>query len=249
MFFIYKITNQVNNKCYIGSSNSDRGMETRWNEHISSSQKKSCCGYNYPLQKAMRKYGIENFVYEIIEDNIQTREKRAEREKYWIIKCNSLTNVGHGYNQTLYTDCALSDPEIQAKQIAKTSKPCALVDNKENILQLFASVNEAARFAHQSDGANNITRICNGETRSINGLIFRWINADGTIIIPKFKTRKRRTKIMGVSVDDPNDIVYAESISDAARIYDIPRTSLSKCVNGSTRYSIVHNRKWYKIEE
>ena len=33
MFFIYKITNNINNKIYIGSSSTHRGYYTRWEEH------------------------------------------------------------------------------------------------------------------------------------------------------------------------------------------------------------------------
>ena len=33
MYFIYKIENLINHKCYIGSSSEDRGFNTRWFEH------------------------------------------------------------------------------------------------------------------------------------------------------------------------------------------------------------------------
>ena len=34
MYFIYKITNQINQKSYIGSSTSERGLDKRLQEHI-----------------------------------------------------------------------------------------------------------------------------------------------------------------------------------------------------------------------
>lgn len=59
--FIYKITNIVNNKCYIGSTNK---LNRRWNFHI------SCLNNNkhhsYHLQKSWIKYGSNNFVFEEI---------------------------------------------------------------------------------------------------------------------------------------------------------------------------------------
>ena len=136
MYFIYKITNQINKKSYIGSSSINRGYQTRWIEHCKSSQQPTSLTYNYPLQRAMRKYGIENFCYEIIEDHIQTKEERAIKEKENIIKFNSLSNQ-NGYNQTLCTDCALCDDAIHTKLIEKTGKKCALVDNQDNIIQIF----------------------------------------------------------------------------------------------------------------
>ena len=42
---------------------------------------------------------------------------------------------------------------------------------------------------------------------------------------------------MGVKKDNPTDIVYYNSISEAARQENIDRCSISKCIAGSTRYS------------
>lgn len=81
---------------------------------------------------------------------------------------------------------------------------------------------------------------------SIKGYIFRRLNETG-VEIPKNKTRERRTAIMGISIMDNTDIVYYESISEAARQENVSRSSLSKCVNGSTRYSKVKNRIWRKV--
>ena len=52
--------------------------------------------YNYPLSRAIRKYGKDAFEIVILENNL-TEEQAAEREKYWIEKYNTCHN---GYNQT-----------------------------------------------------------------------------------------------------------------------------------------------------
>ena len=85
---IYKITNLINGKCYIGqSTNSKR----RFSEHKAK-------GYgnenNKVLYYAFDKYGIENFSFEVIEEQV---ENYNEREKYWIRYYDSFEN---GYNQT-----------------------------------------------------------------------------------------------------------------------------------------------------
>lgn len=85
---IYKITNLINGKCYIGqTTNSKR----RFLEHKAK-------GYgnekNKVLYYAFDKYGIENFTFEVIESQI---ENYNEREKYWIRYYDSFEN---GYNQT-----------------------------------------------------------------------------------------------------------------------------------------------------
>ena len=52
MAFIYKITNSINNKSYIGKTN--RTIQQRFQEHCRASQKEAV--NNRPLYKAMKKY-------------------------------------------------------------------------------------------------------------------------------------------------------------------------------------------------
>ena len=96
MIGIYKITNKINHKCYIGQS---VNINKRWNAHIN--QFNNIDVYNYPLYRAFRKYGLENFSFEVIETC--PRDKLNEREKYWIQYYDSCCN---GYNQNLGGDSA-----------------------------------------------------------------------------------------------------------------------------------------------
>jgi group I intron endonuclease len=64
MGIIYCFTNLINNKKYIGQS--IREDNTRYNNHIYDSKHEKSSGYEYPLHRAIRKYGIENFKYEIL---------------------------------------------------------------------------------------------------------------------------------------------------------------------------------------
>ena len=91
MACIYKITNLVNNKVYIGKTL--RTAEKRWKEHCKDCQKRKC--EQRPLYRAMNKYGIENFICETIEEC--TIEDINDREVYWIEYYQSYHN---GYNAT-----------------------------------------------------------------------------------------------------------------------------------------------------
>lgn len=90
MGYIYKITNKLNNKCYIGKT--ERTIEERWQEHCRPSRQK----LNLPLYKAFAKYGIENFTVEEIEQC--DTSLLDEREIYWISYFNSYGE--NGYNCT-----------------------------------------------------------------------------------------------------------------------------------------------------
>lgn len=77
MVGIYKITNLIDNKVYIGQS---KNLKSRLGGH------KSCLKHNHHsniyLQRAYNKYGAENFKFEIIEECEE--DKLTEREQYWI---------------------------------------------------------------------------------------------------------------------------------------------------------------------
>lgn len=92
MIGIYKITNKINNKIYIGQS---VAIEQRWKEHQSCAFNPKNHLYNIRLYCAFRKYGIENFIFEIIE--LCDKNKLNERELYWIEYYNSTDNK-IGYN-------------------------------------------------------------------------------------------------------------------------------------------------------
>jgi group I intron endonuclease len=97
MIGIYKITNKVNNKVYIGVS---LDIEKRWKQHKINYLNSSNKEYNKYLYQDFRKYGIENFVFEILEE--LPKSEIYEREKYWIKYFDSSVS---GYNETLGGEC------------------------------------------------------------------------------------------------------------------------------------------------
>lgn len=90
---IYCITNLINNKKYVGLSSN---ILRRWGEHKRIPFNESSKEYNYPLYRAIRKYGLENFNFEILERNLDDKQLK-EREAYWI---NYYDSVHNGYNIT-----------------------------------------------------------------------------------------------------------------------------------------------------
>lgn len=93
MGYIYKITNDVNNKVYIGQTR--RSIAERWSVHKYRFQNKKNC----PLYRAMEKLGVEHFNIELIEEC--PNDKLIEHEKYWIKQYNSYLD---GYNGNIGGD-------------------------------------------------------------------------------------------------------------------------------------------------
>ena len=83
--WIYKITNKINGKVYVGQS---KCPTRRFQEHIKNHT-------NSAIHQAIIKYGEENFDFQIIEGPIANYD---EREQYWI---NYYDSYNRGYNKTL----------------------------------------------------------------------------------------------------------------------------------------------------
>lgn len=86
---IYLLTNTINGKQYIGQTTV--GLEQRWKKHCD----KANHGCVYHLHNAIRKYGPEVFIKEILEET--TIEQINDREIYWIAK---MKTKKYGYNMT-----------------------------------------------------------------------------------------------------------------------------------------------------
>ena len=89
--FIYKITNTINGKSYIGQT--IQNVKERFYQHCAT--KCSQAILNMVIHKAINKYGKSNFTIEVIEEVESTNLN--DRERYWIRYYDSYNN---GYNST-----------------------------------------------------------------------------------------------------------------------------------------------------
>lgn len=89
--FIYKITNTINGKFYIGQT--IQNVKERFYQHCATKCSKAVS--NMAIHRAIKKYGKSNFTVEVIEeiDSVNLND----RERYWIKYYNSYNN---GYNST-----------------------------------------------------------------------------------------------------------------------------------------------------
>ena len=86
MIGIYKITNKLNGKVYIGQS---RDIDARWRQHINAKD-------NFAIHNAIKKYGEENFKFEVLLECPADMLNVWERDMIALYDCMS----PYGYNLT-----------------------------------------------------------------------------------------------------------------------------------------------------
>ena len=116
---IYKITNLINNKVYIGKTT--KTIEWRFKKHCYDAKKNPNTKNHF--HRALLKYGPENFIIEQI-DSADTKIALNEKEQYWINYYRSIIN---GYNMTPGGDggntyTALSRDELALVKIKISEK-------------------------------------------------------------------------------------------------------------------------------
>lgn len=134
---IYKITNNLNNKSYIGQS---IHIEQRIQEHKSEafSHNEQRLAYNSIIHKAIRKNGWSNFSWSILEEC--PIGDLDEKERFWIKKYNTLSPNGYniligGQKYRKNFEC-LDDKEICPRcggHKSRQSHICNVCYKKQNV--------------------------------------------------------------------------------------------------------------------
>jgi group I intron endonuclease len=105
IYSIYKFVNKINNKVYVGYTNN---IKNRYSQHKSKYNKANNKFYN-----AIKKYGWENFEFEIIYQSLDSYYCLSVMEPYFISEYNSYKK---GYNSSLGGD---SLPESKKSNSSK----------------------------------------------------------------------------------------------------------------------------------
>ena len=128
-WLIYKHTNTINGKCYIGQT-CKGNPNYRWNNGKGYTVRNP----NSHFARAIKKYGWNAFEHEIIEDNIQTLEQANKREEYWISYFNSVEN---GYNANSGGNSKIPSKETREKNSIKSKEMWA--QKGDELRKIYAS--------------------------------------------------------------------------------------------------------------
>lgn len=180
---IYCFTNKLNDKKYIGSTIVEPGR--RYSQHIYNATHENAHQYNYPLYQAIRKYGLENFTFEILEQLECKEEDIRIKEREYILHFNTVSP--NGYNQTDDTQHPINTAESYKKMSEtkrENAKRVAEVDENNNILQIWRSIADCAEALDLNK--KHIADCCRGNRKTTGQKRFYWINEQNILIIPEY---------------------------------------------------------------
>lgn len=201
---IYKITNIVLNKSYIGQS---IHIEKRWKEHQWGKG-------SADLYADFQKYGIENFTFEILETC--SKEELLLREKHWIAFYNTFED---GYN--------LNDGGDNSRfAVAQTKRAIYCYDLNGNFIAEYESLSEAQRETGISN--TNISRAARNGGRTLQ---FMW-SYDKVQQMAKYKRKLGKIPIITKSVaqySQSGELINTyNSLKEAGEAVGVDSSSISK---------------------
>jgi group I intron endonuclease len=115
IYTIYKCTNKINGKSYIGF---DSKYPKRIKDHKTCHLNLKCKSYNSVFYKSLRKYGWDNFTISIIYQSKDKLYTKNIMENDFIIEYNTFVNSENsmGYNMTIGGDGVLNASDFWSKE-------------------------------------------------------------------------------------------------------------------------------------
>lgn len=251
---IYEIRNIINGKRYIGKT---VALYRRKYQHFT--QLKNGTHKNKHLQNAFTKYGVNSFIFNVIEECDE--DIISEREYYWCVKY-SVWNRDFGYNIELLSDDGTSIKSYESvKQLKEsikksnhkkpkgsgnpTSKMVYQYDLCGNFIQSFESCHIAAEFYNKKELYTTISKVARNEYGSSLGYQWRYYKketiGESTSRIKQLETNlknnlKLSKPIVGINLNTLEETHY-NSINDASKKLNINISNIARIVKGERKMS------------
>lgn len=259
---IYKITNLVDGKVYIGQTTV--GFEKRIREHLYKLRNDK--HKNEHLQRAYNKFGETNFVFEILQE-CEIKEIDS-LECYWIELFES-TDRSYGYNfenggnknkkhhaETLTKLSELSkrnwENPIYLKKMAEriermtgSKNPAAIKVICVNDGKIFDALSEAAEYYNISN--KYISRVCKGERYSTNGLQFAHYEEGKKYELKETPIYEKGNHPTARKIICINENKVFDSVVEASEFYKISYDNIHQVVLGKNIVTKTPDGHWYQF--
>ena len=202
-YCIYCHTNKLNGKKYIGQTHD-------YQKRCQPANYKGCTKFYYAIQK----YGWDNFLHEILEQNLSLEEAN-KKEEYYIKFFNTIEN---GYNLKSGGLNNIFSNESKKKMSKSCSSKRKIICIETNIE--YPSALEIERLFGYAN--TNIIACCKGKLHTAYG--FHWKYSEDDYILP---IDKRKKSVRCIELN----IIY-DSATEAAKQLNLHRSSISRCCEG-----------------
>jgi group I intron endonuclease len=209
---IYQIKNLINGHCYVGQS---MDIEKRWEDHTYTVNNSKLLAYHYPLYRAIRKHGIDNFYFTVLEE-VDSPDDLTLRELYWYETLNP------EYNQI--------SPKDNISSVRKIPVVAISPDTFE-VVARYESMAEAGRMV--GTATINIKRVCDGGTAKARG--HYWCYEKDLDTWTKPIDHKNGKPIYQIDKHTGEVIAEFESLSDAERKTGITFGNISNNIRGHNK--------------
>lgn len=148
---IYKITNKITGKCYIGKTT--QAFTLRWYQHFYQNDGGT------KFHAAIREYGADKWTFEIIElveippgtNKFDRHRFMLERETYWMNECNSIND---GYNSAV--SLKAEEPDNQPKLFDDAFSPEHEFEKMEEVNQNIADDRNRQLYMGKEDDLDKL---------------------------------------------------------------------------------------------
>lgn len=245
--FIYKITNKINGKVYIGQTMFK--ISERMKQHIYAALRRNTKSILY---SAIQKYGPENFTIEEI-DGANSLSELNYLETHYIYKFNSL--VPNGYNlssgggnkKTHELTKEKISKALKGRKISKYHIECLIdrlsievhqYDLKGNFIKSWKSAMEAARSLEI--GNSEINKCCRKERKSCGGFMWSFSKEKSLPLYKRKKTNRKgfkahNSKQCALLNKNGNIVKKYETAKVAAIENNCDHSSVVKVCNGKLK--------------
>lgn len=218
IYKIYKITNLVNGKVYIGQTKNE--LKVRLSGHFNYAINKQ--GSN-DLSRDILAFGKENFKIEQIDSSTSISESDTLEQKY-ISKYDS---INKGYNMTNGgRNCKMPIHSIKRSSDAK-KKSVIQYSLKGEFIARYNSIKDASEKTNISRG--NISSVCTGARNTCGGFQFRYENNFRNISATLIRKPSMKSVIMLKKTGEK--IKQYNSIKEASIMNKISASSISEVIN------------------
>ena len=251
---IYKITNTINNKSYIGQTRNKRGFRGRY-YHSGNGiervykyhkiQKQNGEYYNEHLLNAMEKYGLDAFDVCEVYDTATSQEELNEKEIYYIDFFDSYNN---GYNMTLGGESGCGENQPKGKDNPLSVAVCQLTFDGE-LIKVWDSLADIRRDGKYN--VPNIVQTCNGVNSHSYGYL--WVFKKDYDPNKNYKWKPSRVYRPVVLLDNDNNVIQEFiSVKQASDMLGIDRHTISASCNNvweNPKYNFKYKNEYEYIEE